>query len=142
MMTIVATLLFPWAIARAQLDVPGPTHLWHLKGVVVNGSGQPVQDLEVTLVRNDQVLHTTKTDTKGRFAFDHVSGRYWLRMHPKNFSIVSREVIVGDEALMYLRKKAFYVMLGPGACTDDCSQVFTSKGNFDKAIRRNTAHHD
>ena len=128
------------AAAYAQLDVPGPTHLWRLKGMVADGLGKPMENVEVTLVRNERVLHTTRTDARGRFAFDHVSGRYWVRMHPKNFSMVSREVIVGDEALMLLRRKGFYVVLGPGACEDDCSSVFTSKGDFDKAIRKKTQH--
>ena len=125
-------------VSHAQLDPQGPTHLWHLHGVVVNGTGKPAAGETVNLVRDEKVLYSTKTDASGRFEFKHVSGHYWLRMHPVASSIVNRPVIVGDEALMYLKKKAFFVILGPGACTDDCSQVFTSKGDFDKAIKRNT----
>ena len=128
-------------MAYAQLDTPGPMHLWHLHGVVVDGAGRPVAGEAVNLVRNDKVEYATKTDAAGRFEFKKVSGRYWLQMHPRNASIVSREVDVGDEAMMVLKKRAFYVILGPRQCTDDCSQVFVSKGDFDKAVKRDTQHH-
>jgi hypothetical protein len=127
-------------LAHAQLDIPGPMHLAHLHGVFVNAKGNPIQGAEVTLVRDEKVIYSTRTDKAGKFAFKHVSGRFWLQMRMKGYSRVDREVIVGIEALMYLRPNELYVIAGPGACTDDCSTVFLSRDKFDQAIRRNNGN--
>jgi hypothetical protein len=140
-MILVASLaVAPLVPARAQLDIPGPMHLAHIHGVYVDEKGAPIEGADVTLVRNDKVIYSTRTDRAGKFAIRQVSGRFWLRMNMKGYSEVSRDVIVGVEALMYLRKDTLYVIAGPGACTDDCSSVFLSKDKFNQAIRRNTGH--
>jgi hypothetical protein len=128
------------AAVHAQPDAPEPMHVARLRGVYVNAKGAPIQGAEVTLVRNDKVFFATKTDAAGKFAFKHVSGRYWLRANVKNYSTLSREVVVGLEALTYLHSNTLYVIAGPGACTDDCSSVFTSRDKFDETIKRNMGH--
>ena len=86
------------------------------------------------------MVSSTKTDASGRFAFDHVYGRYSLHIEPsKEYSQLLREVIVGEAATL-LRSQKLYVIAGPGACHDDCSSVFISKSDFEKAVRRNTEH--
>ena len=136
-----AALLFCVA-ADAQIDIPGPMHLAHLRGVYVNAKGAPIQSADVTLMRDDKVIYATKTDAAGKFAFKHISGHFWLHIDMKGHSPVAREVIVGVEALTYLHSSTLYVIAGPGACTDDCSLVFTNRDKFNEAIRRNTGHHD
>ena len=42
--------------------------------------------------------------------------------------------------LTTLERKKLYVILGPGACQDACSSVFTSKREFDRAIREKNKH--
>ena len=42
--------------------------------------------------------------------------------------------------LRSLERKKLYVILGPGACKDDCSSVLTSKREFDRAIREKNEH--
>jgi hypothetical protein len=64
-----------------------------------------------------------------------------LHIEKSDYSQLSREVIVG-EMVTLLGKKTLYVIAGPGACTDDCSSIFTSKSEFDRTIRRNTRYHD
>jgi Carboxypeptidase regulatory-like domain len=129
------------AIAWAKVEAPGALHLWRLHGFFMDRAGKPIENVEVTLVRDGTVLHKTKTDASGEFAFDHVSGHYRLHIDKSNrFSELSREVIVGLETAMMLRSNTLYVVAGPGACTDDCSSVFTSKSDFEKAIRRNKPH--
>jgi len=109
----------------------------------MDSSGKPIENVEVTLVREGTILHKTKTDASGKFAFDHISGRFRLHIDRSNhFSELSRDVIVGLETAMMLRSNTLYVIAGPGACTDDCSSIFTSKSDYEKTIRRNTAHHD
>ncbi|MGB6687771.1 MAG: carboxypeptidase-like regulatory domain-containing protein [Terracidiphilus sp.] len=126
--------------AHAQLDPPGPFHIAHLHGVYVNAKGDPISGAEVTLQQNDKIMFTTRTDRTGHFAFKHVSGRFSLRANIKGYSPLDREVIVGLEALTYLYSETLYVIAGPGACSDDCSSVFTSRDKFDKAIQRNKEH--
>jgi hypothetical protein len=140
---LVAALAALGAIAaRAQLDLPGPMHLAHLHGVFVNEKGDPIPGAAVTLERDQKVLYSTKTDAAGKFVFKHVSGHYWLHVNANGYSQLNREVIVGLEALTYLRPDTLYVIAGPGACTDDCCTVLKSRDEFDKAIRRNKGQQD
>jgi hypothetical protein len=129
---------FSWA----RVEAPGPLHLWRLQGLFVSPAGKPIENVEVTLQRDGTTLYKTKTDGDGKFSFDHVHGRYWLHIDKSTYSQVSREVIVGLETLTLLRSNTLYVIAGPGACTDDCSSVFTSKSDFERTIRRNTSYHD
>jgi hypothetical protein len=119
----------------------GPMHLWRLHGFYMNAAGQPIDNAELTLQLDGAVLYRVKTDAAGRFAFEHVRGRYTLRIEKSsNYSQLSREVIVGLETATALRKNTLYIVAGPGACTDDCSSVFMSKYDYENAIRRNTGH--
>lgn len=122
----------------AQILAPAPYHLAHLRGLFVDAKGNPIPDAAVTLDQNDNARYTTKTDQVGKFEIKHASGRYRLHINMKGYSTVDREVIVGVEALTYLRGTTLYVIAGPGACSDDCSSVFTSRGKFNQAIRRNS----
>ena len=130
---------FTWAKVEPQ----GPLHLWRLHGFYMDAKGQPISSAELTLERDGTVRYKTKTDASGWFAFEHVSGRYTLHIDKSaNYSQLSREVVVGLETATILRKNTLYLVAGPGACTDDCSSVFTSKYDYENAIRRNTGHRD
>ena len=133
-------LLVRCVLIGAQIEAPGPFHLSHLEGVVVNQRGVPVEHADVTLVQDEKIDYSTRTDAKGHFQFKNVTGRYLLRMHVPGYSIVSREVIIGFEIVTALEGHKLYVILGPGACSDDCSSVFTSKNEFNQALRRMTGH--
>jgi len=138
-----ALVLFASAAAWAKVEPPGPLHLWRLHGFFMDHAGKPIENVEVTLIRDGAVRYKTKTDTSGQFAFDHVSGRYLLHVDKSNhFSELSREVVVGLETAMMLKSNTLFVIAGPGACADDCSSVFTSKSDYEKTIRQNTGHHD
>jgi hypothetical protein len=128
--------------ARAQIETPKPYHLPHLRGVFVDEKGNPIPGASVTLDQDDRIMYSAKTDRAGRFEVKHVSGHYWLHVDKRGYSMVRREVIVGVEALTYLHSGTLYVIAGPGACTDDCSSVFTSRSEFDHALRRNSGHYD
>ena len=141
LLAIAALLLATAAAAHAQIEAPVPYHLPHVRGVFVDAKGNPIEGAAVTLDRDDKVRYSTKTDRAGRFAIKHASGRYRLHVNMKGYSTDEREVVVG-EALTYLHSGTLYMIAGPGACSDDCSSVFTSKSKFDRAIRRNTGHYD
>ena len=115
---------------KAQVDIPGPERLSHVDGYVVNPVGHPVADLEVTLLRDDKIAYQTKTDKAGEFRFDHVSGQFTFRVARSEFSAAEREIVVTDEIVTALERKKLYVILGPGACKDECSSVLTSKTQF------------
>ena len=121
----------------AQVMVEGALHVAHIQGIVVNGHGKPVAGAKVTLERAEKVAYETKTDDSGRFDFDHVSGQYLLHVNRTEYAGASREVIVGEGLTIVMRRNTIYVIVGPGACTDDCSSFYASKSEFERAIKRN-----
>jgi Carboxypeptidase regulatory-like domain len=130
------------AVTWARVEPAGPLHLWSLRGFYMSGTGKPIENAEITLQRDGAVLERTVTDDSGRFAFAHVRGRYTLHIDKSsNHSQLSREVLVGLETATLLRKNTLYIVAGPGACTDDCSSIYTSKYEFEQALRRNAQHH-
>ena len=130
------------AIAHAQPDPPQTLHLAHLRGVFVTPGGQPIAGAAVTLAHGAKVIYSTTTDRAGRFAFKHVSGHFGLHMRARNYSPVDREVIVGLEMLTYLHSNTLYVIAGPGACSDDCASIFTSKDDFNRQLKHDAGHYD
>jgi len=128
-------------ISYAQITVYKPFHVRHVQGEVANKSGKPIADAQVTLDNGDSVAYKTKTDDSGWFRFNHAGGSHWLHVSAPQFSTASRQVIVGADFRALFNSGTFYVMLGPGACMDQCSQVFTSKKKFDRAVLSNTEQH-
>jgi hypothetical protein len=123
----------------SPIDIPGPEHLTHVDGLVVNTSGHAVADLEVTLVKDDNVM--TRTNSAGEFRFEHVSGHYMFRVARSEYAPAVREIVVTDEIVTRVERKKLYVIVGPGACMDACSAVVTSKREFEQTIRRKTGQH-
>jgi hypothetical protein len=136
-------LLFCGAICgsvHAQIDVVKPIQLTHVSGYVVNSFGKPVVNAEVTLGRDEGVAFSTRTNGAGAFHFDHVRGRYWFRVGRSTYAPAAREVSVADVLVTYLERKKLYVIVGPGACMDACSSVYTSRHEFDRAIQKLNRH--
>ncbi len=139
---VMAVLFAASSLCWARIEMPGPLHLWRLHGFFVSPAGKPMENVEVTLVRDGTILYKTRTDGSGRFSFDHIHGRYLLHIDKSDYSQLAREVIVGLDTVTLLRRNTLYVIAGPGACTDDCSAVYTNKSDFEKAVKRNTKQHD
>jgi hypothetical protein len=113
-------------------------HLWRVHGFFMSAAGRPIENVEVSLTRDGEARYRTRTDASGQFAFDHVYGHYTLHIEKaRDYSQLSRDVVIGEAAEM-LKRSTLYVIAGPDACTDDCSSVFTSRSEFEKAVRRNT----
>jgi hypothetical protein len=121
---------------HAQIAVESPIRVAHVEGYVVNSSGKPVANVEVTLSRDETVLLSTHTDLSGIFRFDHASGDYWFRVARSKYAPAARQIVVREEVVTLLQRKKLYVILGPGACMDECSSVFTSKREFDQVLRK------
>jgi hypothetical protein len=134
-LAVIAVFVGLCAVTHAQLEMPKPFRLSHLAGVVVDPNGKPTNNTQITLLRDDKIVRTTQTDSAGRFAIKNVTGHYVIRMKTPNYSIVSREIFVQLELVTQIAGNRLYVILGPGQCSDDCSTVFTSKNDFDKALR-------
>ena len=124
----------------AQIDLPGPEHLTHVEGQVVNSAGNPVVDVEVSLVRDDKIMYRTRTDKSGAFRFEHAAGRYTFRVARSEYAPAAREIMVTDEIVTRVEHKKLYVILGPGACMDECSAVLTNKREFERDIRQKNRH--
>ena len=124
----------------SHLDIPGPEHLTHVEGLVVNTAGHAVADLEVTLVKDDKVAFQTRTNTLGKFHFEHVTGRYMFRVARSEYAPAAREIVVTDEIVTRVEHKKLYIIVGPGACMDECSAVVTSKREFERDIREKQKH--
>jgi hypothetical protein len=127
-------------ILHAQPDVVTPIHLTHVDGYVVNSLGKPVVGAETTLVRDGSVAYRTRTDNAGAFHFDHLLGKYVFKVGRTEYAPAAREVNVGSEIVTYLERRKLYVIVGPGACMEECSAVFTSKHEFDRAIKNKNRH--
>lgn len=127
--------------ANAQLDIPKPERLTHVEGIVVDPVGHPAPNLSIKLVRDEKTVAETRSDGAGEFEFEHVpSGQYTFRIDRSHFAPAARDIIVTDEIVTHLERKKLYVILGPGACQDECSAVLTSKRDFDRTIRKNNRH--
>ncbi|HEY1897304.1 MAG TPA: carboxypeptidase-like regulatory domain-containing protein [Terracidiphilus sp.] len=124
----------------SPIDIPGPEHLTHVDGLVVNTAGHAVADVEVMLVRDDKVTFQTRTNKSGEFNFEHVSGRYTFRVARSEYAPAAREIVVTDEIVTRVERKKLYVIVGPGACMDECSAVVTSKREFERDIREKQKH--
>jgi hypothetical protein len=126
-------------VAHAQqLDKDGPIRLTHVEGVVVNSRGTPAVNVEVTLSQDDKVRASTRTNANGGFRFDHVDGSYLFRVARTENAPAAHQIVVRAELATYIERKKLYVVLGPGACADECSLVVTSKQEFEHAIRKNS----
>ncbi len=144
-MKTIALLFFAFALIQphamnAQVDIPGPERLSHVQGYVVNPVGRPVVDVQVTLVQDNKVVYQARTDKSGEFRFDHVKGSYTFQVARTQYSPATREIVVTGEVVTAVERKKLYVILGPGACMDACSSIFTNKRDFDRAIRKMSTH--
>jgi hypothetical protein len=131
-----AVISVPRVGLSAPIDIPGPEHLTYVEGLVVNSQGHPVGDVGITLDRDGKVAYQTKTSQSGEFHFEHVSGHYTFRVARSDYAPAVREVVVTDEIITRVERKKLYVIVGPGACMDECSAVLTNKREFDQTIRR------
>ena len=137
MLIVLAACLLLYSHVYAQITFEGQLHVARFQGIVVDTHGKPVVGAKVTLVREEKVKFETTTDNSGKFRFDHVSGQYLLHVARTENAGASREVIVEEILPVLMLKNAIYVILGPGACADDCSSVLSSKDEFDHIIKRN-----
>ena len=129
-----------YAGTRVQQEGDQTVHSLHAHGYVVDNHGKPVSQARVTLSRNDRIVSETTTDAAGEFRFTHVDGQYILRIKDAADSPATRQIVVGEAAMLLLHQNTVYVILGPGACAEECSSVFTSKREFDRALRKKNGH--
>lgn len=126
--------------SSAQVGIPGPERLSHVDGFVVSPVGQRMPDIEVTLSRDGKVLLQTQTDKTGEFRFEHAKGQYTFHVARTQYAPALREIVVTDEIVTALERKKLYVILGPGACQDECSLILTNKHDFDREIHKRNRH--
>jgi hypothetical protein len=127
--------------ASAQIDVV-TFHLPKVRGAVTDKSGVPVANAEVDLVSvsDSAAIWTVKTNPFGSFRIDCNGGSYWLQIKATGLSTASMHVIVASDLRSLFHQSQLHVALGPNACMDECSWVYTSKRKFDHAVRLNRGH--
>ncbi len=87
--SILSLLLFPLLAKTLQAQQAGK-----LRGAVHDPLGAVVTNASVDLIRNDNVVASTKTDGAGAFAFDiAASGRYSIRASAPSFQTAASPVI-------------------------------------------------
>jgi hypothetical protein len=128
------------AATRPQQESDQTVHVLRARGFVTDTYGKPVAQAQVTLSRNDKIISETTTGAAGEFRFDHVDGQYTVRIKDAGNSPATRQIVVGEAAMLLLHQNTLYVILGPGACAEECSSVFTSKREFDRAISKKNSH--
>ena len=141
--TAILAVLLPFGtcdVLHAQIVVEPPLRVSHVQGFVVNSSGEPVLNAEITLVRDEKVMLRTQTDQSGAFALDGASGDYWFHVSRTAAAPAGRQIVVTNEIVTSLRHNKIYVVLGPGACMDECSSVSTNKREFSRAVRKKQQH--
>ena len=138
----ILTVISPvvWAATRMQHEGEDLLHVAHLRGVVVDSFGKPVAGAPVQLERGRKAVAETQTDAAGAFNFERLDGEYTLRIKPANYSTATRDVVVGEAATIVMRHNKLYVIVGPRACDDECSSVFTSEREFEKTLSRKSGH--
>jgi hypothetical protein len=128
-------------VLRSQVEFDKTEHIAKAEGLVVNSEGKPVTHVEVTLNQDGKPVYTTRTDDSGAFGFDHASGRYTFHVaRTAEYAPAVLDVVVNFEIASSVQRKKLYVIVGPGACEDACSSVFTSKSDFKKAIKKKNRH--
>ena len=136
----VSVCLFAAVGAHAQVEVDKPEHIAKAEGLVVNSEGKPLAHADVTLNQDGKPVYTTHTDDRGAFRFDHADGRYTFRVARTEYAPAVKDVVVDFQIASSLQRKKLYVIVGPGACEDACSSVFTSESEFKKAIKKKNKH--
>jgi hypothetical protein len=63
-----------------------------------------------------------------------------FRVARSDYAPAAREIVVTDEIVTRVEHKKLYVIVGPGACMDECSAVVTSKREFERDIREKQKH--
>ena len=127
---------------KAQIEVR-TVHLPRVHGSVTDTTGKPIVHAKVDLVNatNQATIRETDTDLSGRFTLDCDHGSYWIRIKATGFAPAGEHVIVTSNLSTIFHTSWLYVMLGPGSCMDECSPIYTSKKQFDKAVLWNTGHY-
>jgi hypothetical protein len=135
MLAALACSAFGLAV-RAQVAPEPPIHLASVEGYIVDTSGKPLVHADVSLEKDGAVAYKTSTDDAGAFHFDRVQGDFLFRVARTQFAPAAREIHVGELIQSYVMRKKLYVIVGPGACMDECSTIFTNKHDFQKAVQK------
>ena len=128
--------------AQSEFKYLKPLHLAHAYGYVLDESGKPLGGVQVALASGGPPSLAMNTDGKGYFDFPEAKGEYLLHVKIPGFVFMDRMVIVGAGPRGPLCRGPVYVMMKSNECKDCTSEVFTSKEQFDRAVRENAVNHD
>ncbi len=141
---LISVCTFPFAAqpAQPQFKYSKPLHLAHAYGYVLDEAGKPLAGIQVALVSGGPPSLASNTDDKGYFAFPEAKGEYLLHVKIAGFVFMDRMITVGVGQRDTLYRGPVYVMMKSNECKDCNSEVFTSKDQFDRAVREIAGNHD
>jgi hypothetical protein len=141
-LVLIAMALLLAVAGRAQIRVEKPLHLSYVHGYVLSETGKPFVGVQVALASGGPPSQAMKTDANGYFDFSNAKGEYLLHVKVPEFGIADRQVVVGAGLRALRHQGPIFVMIKPGICMDCTSPVFTSRKQFDRAIRLLKTSHD
>jgi hypothetical protein len=141
---LIAVCTFALAVqsAQSQFKYMKPLHLAHAYGYVLDESGKPLVGIQVAPASGGPPSLAMNTDGKGYFDFPEAKGEYLLHVKIPGFVSMDRRVILGAGPRGPLYRGPVYVMMKSNKCKECTSEVFTSKEQFDRAVRENAVIHD
>jgi len=137
---MVAVVQFLFAAPEvAQADCFGYKTLFvsRVQGRVFDQMAEPVTNVEVSLMRDGNVIGMVRTDANGRFTIKAVDGEYKLYTKAPGFMSAYAVLNVGSDLMHALHPSNLWLILGVGAgIYEPCPSSTTSHRQFLQIIRQ------
>jgi len=135
LMVAVVQFLFA-APAVAQADCFGYKTLFvsRVQGRVFDQMAEPVANVEVSLMRDGNVVGEVRTDANGRFTINAVDGEYKLYAKAPGFMSAYAVLNVGSDLMHALHPSNLWLILGVGMY-EPCPSSTTSHRQFLQIVR-------
>ncbi|HVU47158.1 MAG TPA: carboxypeptidase-like regulatory domain-containing protein [Terracidiphilus sp.] len=134
---LAATLLHGGQVVHSQGIVdcvwPAPIHLSRIVGKVVDPSGVPIPDVNLTLWKDSEKVVSAKSADDGTFRMRVPSGTYLLRAEKQYFDSLHLEVHIGNDMYHFVRPSFLNVILGMKTIT--CTWATTSRAEFEHELQ-------
>jgi Carboxypeptidase regulatory-like domain len=108
----------------------------HVQGTIVDSSGEPIPDVDLTLTSEGKAIASTATDQAGRFSIPAPPGKYGLRANRSGFITGFVRLNVGADLVQVLRPKHFWMILEVATRMDQCTETITSRRQFEERFNK------
>ncbi len=141
LLLVSATGFFHPVPLLAQVDCFGePTlSVAHLRGKVVDPLGEAVANGELLLIRGEENVLTSTTNSNGEFSFKAAPGKYKIHVRATGFSTGFAFVSLGADMTTVFHSPAIYIVLGIGEWRP-CPSATTSKKRLNRILSDYSSH--